>query len=117
MARTKQCHIRKGDISMRMKIGNLPGQYSMIIDISPKNAATIKVELGQQKMVLAERVKLPGKFTSVQTQVTDNELQVQLVTPTSEVWGEISVNLSTGEIVYEHQVNEGAYNTETHTLA
>ena len=91
---------------MRTKISNLPNRYTMIIDVSPKNAITIKVQKLEAELVLSERLKLPAP-ASILVKTTKEKLIVKFVLDdSSSEWGDIKIDFKSGEILFSHDGKE-----------
>ncbi|MBR2290580.1 MAG: hypothetical protein IJ867_08445 [Clostridia bacterium] len=100
---------------MRTKVGNLPHRYMMIIDISPKNAVTIKVKKGEAELTLIEQEKYSTHVFLSQVKADSETLDVQ-ISDAYQVVCTAALYFETGEIILEY-LKDGHHAKEDYFLS
>jgi len=95
---------------MRIKYSNLPEQYYIVVEISPKNTISIKVIRSSKggmetKTVVLDKKNL-GLPPSVRADtVTKENFSLQIYYG-NNIWGNMLLNFKTGNIKLEHNGRE-----------
>lgn len=92
---------------MRTMVNNLPGQYSMVIDISLANEVCVKAFRGTKEIVIIDHASYI-KPISVTMATSTNKLTVELRTRPAIV-GTIKLFFESGEIHYSHMFQTDIY--------